>query len=62
MSDPKADFYVNWENATIHTVAKDGSTSKAKSDFAIRLTSLVEAGSNTGYTADVKRKFDNNVK
>ena len=37
---------------------KDGSRSASKGDFAIKLIALVEAGSNTGYLALVKRRID----
>ena len=37
---------------------RDGSKSEAKGDFAIRLDMMVEAGSNTGYVATVKRAID----
>ncbi len=42
----------------MYLLNKDGSLSDSKGDFAIRLTSLVEAGGNTGYMASVKRKID----
>ena len=52
------DFFIDWENASISTVRKDGSKSTSKADFAIKLTYLVEAGSNTGYLAFVNRRID----
>ena len=52
------DFFIDWENASISTVRKDGSRSASKGDFAIKLTTLVEAGSNTGYPALIKRRID----
>ncbi len=42
----------------MHLVQKDGSLSDSKGDFAMKLTSLVEAGGNTGYMAVVKRSID----
>lgn len=52
------EFFIDWENASIATLRKDGSRSASKGDFAIKLTALVEAGSNTGYLALVKRRID----
>ena len=52
------EFFIDWENASLSTVKKDGSRSTSKGDFAIKLTASVEAGSNTGYLAIVKRRID----
>ena len=55
------EFYIHWENASIHTIQKDGTNSISKGDFSIKLTTLVEAGSNRGYVAVVKRRIDKHV-
>ena len=52
------EFFIDWENAGLSTVKKDGSRSTSKGDLAIKLTAFVEAGSNTGYLAIVKRRID----
>ena len=58
----QADFYVNWNSASIGTVLKGGILSSSKGDFAIKLTALVEARSQTGYLALVKRRIDDKEK
>lgn len=51
-------FHVDWEECAIRTVNTHGSKSESKGDFAIKVTTLVEAGSNTGYLCTVKRHID----
>lgn len=52
------EYRVDWDSASIKTIEKNGTDSKSKGDFAIKLTALVEAGSGTGYLAKVKRRID----
>ena len=44
---------VDWNPPAIGSFRKDGLKSEAKGDFAISLEAMVEAGSNTGYLAQV---------
>ena len=48
-------FYVEWGSASVY---KDGSHSESKGDFAIKLETLIEAESKTGYLATVNRDID----
>ena len=50
-------FVVDWNNPGVCIKHSDDTTSR-KSDFAIQLVALVEAGENTGYLADVERAID----
>ena len=52
-------FVVDWNNPGVCIRHSDDTTSR-KSDFAIQLVALVEAGENTGYLADVERAIDKN--
>lgn len=54
----QANFYVDWMSPSIGCVGKDGKRSPSKSDFAIKLDMMIEAQSNTGYVATVKRAID----
>ena len=49
---------MDWDQCGVFLRQNDGTYSSRKCDFAIRLVSLVEAGENTGYLADVKRSID----
>ena len=49
---------MDWDECTIGTVARDGTRSEGKSDFAIKFNALVEADRNTGYLCTVKRAID----
>lgn len=51
-------FYVEWDSPSIGTIHRDGSRSESKGDFAIKLETLIEADSKTGYMATVKRAVD----
>ncbi len=57
-----SEFFVNWEDASVHVVLKSGEHSNIKADFAIKLTGMIEAGSNTGYMALVKRRINMQTK
>lgn len=50
-------FYVDWEGGGFGYALRDGSFD-CKSDFAIRLTMLIEAEEKTGYMCYVKRAID----
>lgn len=50
-------FYVDWNNGTFGITQRDGNID-CRSDFAIKLTMLVEADDRTGYLCMVKRAID----
>ena len=51
-----------WDEPAIHLQQNDGCLSNKKSDFAIKLSAMVEAGENTGFLANVKRAIDGQQK
>ena len=55
-------YFIDWHNPSICIQNSDGTISSKKSDFAIQLEALVEAGDHTGYLADVQRCIDNKRK
>lgn len=57
-----SEFAIDWESASLCVILRDGTCSQSKGDFAIKLTHMIEAGSNTGYIAQVKRRIDMAVK
>ena len=55
-------FVMMWDEPAIHLQQNDGCLSNKKSDFAIKLSAMVEAGENTGFLANVKRAIDGQQK
>lgn len=55
-------FAMMWDDPAIHLQQNDGSLSIKKSDFALKLSAMVEAGDNTGFLANVKRAIDGQQK
>ena len=55
------EFYIQWDEGISGKVSKTGDL-KAMCDFALQLTTLVEAGEMTGYSCDVRRELDGDVR
>lgn len=53
----KPEFFTDWEKG-VSGVVKPNGVRKNKNSFAMKLVALVEADSQTGYLASVKREFD----
>ena len=58
MQSKATSFCVDWDDPSICVKASDGTITSKKSDFAIELNALIEAGENTGYLANVQRAID----
>lgn len=56
----RTEYFSDWEKGTSGVIK--GGYKDAKNDFAVTLTAFVEAGSSTGYLADVKREHDGKVR
>lgn len=53
-------FFCDWDRGVSGTILKNGKH-VVKNDFAMKIESLVEAGTFTGYYANVKREHDKKV-
>lgn len=60
MLQKKIKYFSDWEKG-ISGVTKGGNAD-IKNDFAIKILCFVEAGSSTGYLANVKREHDGKIR
>ena len=51
---------MNWTEGTAGKITKG--VQKSQCDFALRLTTMVEAGELTGYFGEVRRELDGEVR
>ena len=51
-------YYSHWDKAEFGILAGRETIEISKSDFCMKLVCMVEAGKDTGYLVQVKRKMD----
>ena len=55
-----AEFFVNWDGGAAGKITKG--VQKRQCDFALKLTTMVEAGELTGYFCEVRRELDGEIR